>query len=421
MQISYSNIFKIAWQITVKNKILWIFGLFASFISLESVYEVIIGKINQIRNVEEFQQAISNLTSDQFNFLNQQFFLLNLSSQNYYRSLIFVLVAFLFLFLLWLIFTSQIFIIKSASSIYHTRKISFLKIFSHSNDKFWSVFSINILSKLILYTCFIALNLPLLSLILFQKYYLTISASIIYFLIYIFLAIIISFITAYATNFIIVKNLSILESIKEAWLLFSANITLSLEIAFILFCIKFLSLILVLCSFLLLLIPMMILLLISIVNNSLLGFIMSVTLIILALLLTLALVSSLYTVFYLCTWTITFTKLTEESFLSKTVYFMQNMLARFKNIAGKLGFKIDKNKIKKQAKILAKKTKIEAEIVGNKLAEKYIEYKPIVEKQSKIWYKKSHQSYLKAKPKVKKAINDLLNPKVKRTKGKKKK
>lgn len=357
MQISYSNIFKIAWQITVKNKILWIFGLFASFISLESVYEVIIGKINQIRNVEEFQQAISNLTSDQFNFLNQQFFLLNLSSQNYYRSLIFVLVAFLFLFLLWLIFTSQIFIIKSASSIYHTRKISFLKIFSHSNDKFWSVFSINILSKLILYTCFIALNLPLLSLILFQKYYLTISASIIYFLIYIFLAIIISFITAYATNFIIVKNLSILESIKEAWLLFSANITLSLEIAFILFCIKFLSLILVLCSFLLLLIPMMILLLISIVNNSLLGFIMSVTLIILALLLTLALVSSLYTVFYLCTWTITFTKLTEESFLSKTVYFMQNMLARFKNIAGKLGFKIDKNKIKKTGENFSKKNK----------------------------------------------------------------
>ncbi len=418
MQISYSNIFKIAWRFTIKNKILWIFGFFASFLSLESVYEIILNNIYQVRNLEDFQQKIANLTTDQFNFLGQQFFLLNISAQDIYRSLIFMLCIFLCLFMLWLIFASQIFIIKAAASLYHTKRFKSLNIFSHGNDKIWQVFSINILSKLVLYACFIALNLPLLFLF-FQKEYLTISALIVYLLIYIVLAIIISFITAYATNFIIIKNLSILEAIKEAWLLFSANIALSLETAFILFCLKFLSLIIILCTFLLLLVPLTILLLITYVTNSLLGFILIATLIILALILIWALGSSLYTVFYLNTWTITFIKLTEVSFISKSLYFAQKVLLLSKNIANKLGFKFDKKEMGRQAKIIAKKTKAEAEIIGSELAKKYIEYKPIVKKQSKILYKKAVKEYQKAKPKIKKSIFNFINFKAKKTKAKK--
>jgi len=38
MHLSYKNVLKNAWQITWRNKILWIVGIFASFLSLEAAY-----------------------------------------------------------------------------------------------------------------------------------------------------------------------------------------------------------------------------------------------------------------------------------------------------------------------------------------------------------------------------------------------
>jgi len=417
MHISYRAIFKSAWQITIKNKVLWLFGFFASFISLEAVYEVTINQIQQAQNLQSLQQKILNLYPSQVAFINAKIYFLNIISEDYRSYLFFIFCMTAFFLLLWVIFTSQIYIIKNAVSLYKNKKIASSENFRQSNEKFWSVLGINVLSKIFLYVGFLALSLPLLFLFLTQNFTASVFAYIIFLILFILLAIVTGFLTAFATNFIILKDLNILEAIRSAWQLFSRNILISLEIATLLFLLKIFSLIIVLCIFALFLIPLLLVLMVVLMNQSILGLIMSLTLIILTLLIIYFWAAAVYTVFYLSSWAITFIKLTEESLIGKIIYLIQSIPSLFRKKAKEYNIKLDKKEIKQQAIKLAKKARLETKIISKKLAKKYIELEPQVKKQSKKIAKKLNSAYLRFEPKVEKEIKKFISQKQKSLKS----
>ncbi|MFC1598645.1 hypothetical protein ACFL2U_01365 [Patescibacteria group bacterium] len=400
MKISYSNILAQAWQITKKNRILWIFGIFASFISLEAVYEVIISQFNQLKNLDQFHLKLLKLYETQTDFFDLHIYFWSLFSKDYLAYLFVVLLIIIFFLLIWLVFTSQIFIIKTARRLYLKKKMATNDDLGDSFTHFWPVLGINILGKLIIYAGFIALSLPLLYALLTKDQAAIFSTNLFFFAAFTIFAVIISFIVAYATNFIVLKNLHIFEAFKQAWRLFSRNISISLELAFILFFLKILSIILILCLFALFFIPAMALFMLSISASSIMGLVASLTLIILAFTAISIMVNSLFTTFYLSCWTITFIKLTEETLFSKVIHFLKTIPEGIKY--DKLG--IDKNDVKVKVKKLAKQTEKQAKVVNRILDEQYAILAPKAKTQGKLLLKKLREQYIKLEPKIKKEI-----------------
>ncbi|MCX6746439.1 MAG: hypothetical protein NTX00_05545 [Candidatus Parcubacteria bacterium] len=415
MQISYRNIFKIAWQITIKNKVLWIFGIFASLISLESVYEIIYSQIKQLQNLATLSQGLDNLFASQMNYFNSFIYFLDILPHNFSFYLTFVCLLTITLLIFWMIFTSQIYIVKYSADLYKNKKIKAAWLFNQSQEKFWSIFILNILSKLVLYASFLVLNL-----FLFYSFFHTglsyiVALYIVFLLLFIILAIIISFLTAYAINFVILKNSHIIEAIQEAWQLFSQNILLSLEISFLLFVLKIISLIIVFCSFSLIFVPCLIIYLHALALGSLLGQVMSMTLIILSFFILYFLISAIYTVFYLSSWTIAFIKMSEETIWGKIQQLVYNIPDLFKKMLKRYNLKLDKEEIKKQTRKLIKIGRKETKVLNKKIIDKYIELKPEIKSQKKKIAKKIKTAYLKLQPQIEKEMKNII--KAKKIKG----
>jgi hypothetical protein len=403
MNLSYQNILKTAWQITWRNKILWFFGVFASFISLEAVYEIILSQIAQTRKIESFHLELVNLYNNQINFVNEQLYFFNSLADDYKSYIILILLAVVILFFIWLAFTSQIFIIKSVAKIKDNKKINLNIDLAHSHSKFWSILGVNVIAKLLLYAGFIAFSLPLLYALLNQNQPVIWISNLLFFIIYVIFAIIISFIAAYATNFIILKDSHILESFSQAWKLFSKNITISLEIALVLFILKILSLILILCLTFLFVSPLFFLFMLATASNNLLSLVMTITLGFLIFTFISLFINSIFTTFYLASWTITFLQLTEKSFWGKLISFAKNI----KNLLKKFSQKYDLDFKKKELKTETKK-------ITQKLGKEYEqEIKPKAKKQSQIAAKKIKSTYSELEPKLEKEIKKIIAQKTK--------
>lgn len=399
MYISYKNILHKAAQISWQNKILWLMGIFASFISAEGVYEIILSQISQARSIEVLYLNIINLYFNQTNFIATNVYFLNWLPKSYSAFLIFILFGLFLAIFIYLAYLSQIFIIKSAALIYKNNKLISNRVLSESAKKFWPVFGINILSKLLLYAAFIALSLPIFYALIAENQNILSAANIFYFLAFAIVAILISFLTAYAINFIVLKNHHIIEAIKDAYQLFSKNIILSLEIALIQFLIKILSLIIIFSLFFLLLVPLSVLLFMSLAHNSLIGLIIVLILMILAFTLCSLLINAIFTVFYISSWTIAFIKMTEETIFAKIVDFISGLPNIFKKTLNKYNLKIDKDELQSKAADL-----------GQKIQKTYIAYEPELKKQGEIAAKQITRAYHEFEPIIKEEIKKIITP-----------
>lgn len=408
MLISYKSILKEAWRISIANPFLLLFGVFASFFSLENVYEIILSQINQARQSGEFFFKISSLYQDQIAFFDRHVYNLNLLRFNFTSYLIFILAGAAIMLFIWLAFTSQIYIIRSSALFYHGKNIAKNQTFFHSQEKFWPVFFLNIIVKLVIFAGFIILSLPLLYFILTKNFASLFYANIVFFLLFTIFAVVMSFIAAYATNYIVLKNYNIFESLSAAWKLFAQNIFISLEMAFILFLLKIVSLIAIFSCFLIFFGPLSLLLFYSFISTDLLGVVLSITLIILSFIIVSLLINAFFTVFYLSSWTITFIKLTEETLIGKILNLVYNIPSLFKDLAGRYGLGINKRTLKKEAIKLSKATEKQAKIISKELGEKYKEYKPVAIKQGKILAKKIQTEYRKIEPDIKKQANKIV-------------
>jgi len=251
----YRNILSRALKTTWRNKYLWFFGLFATLLGGTGELELIFSSTEgsyQNTMLPNFSawaetgifsgEGIKNIADLAVNNPFSFFILISLL----------LVVLLLGLFLVWLTVTSQAGLVYNAAKIRLDKKHSFKDGLNVGMDKFWPVFSLNLLLKCTVSLLFLLLTVPVIS-----KSFGGVGEGVFFFLFLLFipLSIMLSFIVKYAIAFVVIREQSFFKSLKDGFSLFKTNWLVSIEMAFILFFISFVSWILLILFFLVLAAP----------------------------------------------------------------------------------------------------------------------------------------------------------------------
>ncbi|MEA3464334.1 MAG: hypothetical protein U9R14_04680 [Patescibacteria group bacterium] len=240
----YSNILKQGLKITWQNKYLWFFGLFAALFGNGGEYEILArglsGNANFFPGWQRFVET-GVFSSQTLNNIKQ---IIHEDPLSLAMILAVGLVIFiLFGFLVWLVIVSQAALVNNSANIITEKKSGKLGIqngVAVGIKNFWPVFGLNIVIKLFIYLLFILLSLPFV-LSLAQNSMAAIDLFyVIAFIIFIPLAIALSFIIKYAIAYVVIRGSGFCAAIRDGWRLFAGNWLVSVEMAFILFFINLL-------------------------------------------------------------------------------------------------------------------------------------------------------------------------------------
>jgi len=248
--------FKIAW----KNKYLWFFGLFASLLSIGAEYQILTRAMNRGASLEWFYHWSNFFHSGLFSW---GFFprLSQLFVESPVSMALVVVVALvslaILLFLVWLAVASQIAIVNNSHKILKSKKeVANLNLHAGvlaGKKNFWSVFTLNLISKVLINLLVLIISLPLMFIV-WNK----IFSGIIYiilFVLFIPMAIALALMIKYAIAFVVLKKEKLVPALKSSWHLFRNNWIISLEMAFLLFAVSFLATLVILIAAVILAIP----------------------------------------------------------------------------------------------------------------------------------------------------------------------
>ena len=331
----YRRILSQAWKITWHHKYLWFFGLFAVLFTSGGEYEVFVrifsGDINQpvlpglsrIAETGIFSQqgmggASRIIKEDPITLMKV--------------GLVLLVILVLFIFLIWLSVISQAALVKNVSSLAGKKAVppkagvasskavseNFSSSVLKANEKFWPVFGLNVMNKAAIYLAFILVSLPIIitagGIGAIIKYLYVIA-----FIVFVPVALALSFIFKYAIAYVVIKGNKFIDSIRAGWLLFVKNWLISLEMAFILFFINFISGLLIILVVLSLIIPFLFLALVVYQLATTIGFWIIITIAFIALLAVIVLSGAVLSTFQISSWTTLFIELVNKGGVSKIV------------------------------------------------------------------------------------------------------
>ncbi len=301
----YRDILKKAWEFTKTNRYLWLLGLFAALIA---------GNGGEI---EIYFRNLSSLTN-QTSFLSPSFWLNGtlsklLTAQFELSLSLLVISLVLFVALIWLVVTSQIGIIYSAGESVKKEKLGLKKTVKNSQNFLWSVFCLNLLSKLFIYVGLLVFAIPWLAAyvktqeIIWMILYLATS-----FLILVPLAMVISFLVKYAAGYIILRKKRLIPALGLAWRLFLKNWLVSLEMAVVIFILNLLVSFTVLLLVFLFSSPyLLVTSLTGLVSTSFSGFVLFAVVGFLLLFIAIIFIGAIFSAFQWSAWTFLFVELSE--------------------------------------------------------------------------------------------------------------
>lgn len=232
----YRDIIKSAWHILWRYAWLWPFGIFAALLGNGGEFGSIVSTINRLSQEGDFLTSLRHalLNNNLISFgqgLEQS---LAAAPAQIITTLFLLVVA--ILGILWLIIGSQAALIKASSDINDSLPVTFSKSVVEGNKHFWPILSLNILSRFVIWLLLAVSVLPFLISYLARGGAVEFDSLImISFLIFIPLALIISFIIKYAVIAAVLENLSWWPALIKAVTLFFRNWLVSLEMAAILF------------------------------------------------------------------------------------------------------------------------------------------------------------------------------------------
>ncbi len=303
----YRTIVKKSWRLTLANKYLWFFGLFAVLLGNGGEYEIFFKSIGDSDSSESIWSGfISQLSFGVDGFLNigKRFWENPAITFAIILSYVFIFAVFLFVF--WMMNVSQIAIVNAtalqAKEKSHDIKIGLQKGIKH----FWPVFSLNFIVKIL-----VATSLALLAMSQSTSVYLLL------FIIIIPLAISVLFIIKYSIAYIVIRKEKTLKALVLGWSLFVKNWIISLELAMLLYLFTFLA------GLLFMFITFNVSMFFSVLANAILGtssklsFSLYFTYQPAVLFVMLAFIGSLLAVFQTATWTKLFLELDGKGAISK--------------------------------------------------------------------------------------------------------
>jgi len=316
MEPLYRVILKTAWKIAKKYKLLWIFGFFAVWVANTGEMQI-------------FFNSFSSIQKTSLGLWNSPLFLALFKGAPSFDVIIsglLLLLIFLIIFLLvaWLVVISQTAIIYATHLISENKKVSFKLIFQEAQKHFIKVLGLNILSRALVGLLLFVILIPILTIIVSSGSKLATLFSIIIWIIFLPIAIIISFIMKYAINFVVIKKENFKDSLSRAWDLFRTNWLISIEMTLALTIISFIV------GFVLLIITIIIvgpflridLLTFYSFKNFALGLILFK---VLPLIIIYTLIGAWISVFQISSWTLLFEKLTSGKRYSKLVRIISSL------------------------------------------------------------------------------------------------
>jgi len=316
----YRNIFSQAMKITWRYKYLWFFGLFAALLGNGGELELILRRFDGTVEQGLFPGLQSLLSTGLFS-RNTLFNIKGLAARDplslFFLLSVILLVLALAAFLIWMIIVSQAALVNNTAKIKLGKRHTFKEGLSLGIKKFIPVFSLNALLKIIIYTVFVLLSLPVIASLNSASFNATSLMFVISFIVFIPIAIVLSFIIKYAVAYTVIKDENCLLAIKSGWQLFLKNWLISLEMAFLLFVINFLVGLALILGLLVLAVPFVFLVIalskLALVVNLWLFIVVAVALYIVVL----VFVGSMLATFQIASWTSLFLELVSRGGTSK--------------------------------------------------------------------------------------------------------
>jgi hypothetical protein len=236
----YRDIIKQAWRVLWHYPWLWAFGLFAALVGNGSEYDLMINAVYRVSNQGAFWAALKEAAASDTIIQTWTNFL-NAFSQ---APVLFIWGLFLAgavtLLIVWVLIVARASLIQAAGSIASGEPTNFTQAAVLGSKRFWPILLLNIITKFFTYLILIIAFLPFLI-----SFLATPNASVsfnililISFLVFVPLAVIISFILRYAAIFVVLEKENWWKALERSVNLFFRNWLVSLEMAAILFIIN---------------------------------------------------------------------------------------------------------------------------------------------------------------------------------------
>lgn len=229
------NIFKKAWQITKKNKFLWLLGILITAFGQESTTNLIFDKTNLVSTGDKMQSLKSFFYNGDFALFIKSFN--DLFAARPLLIILFALITVSFILLaIFINITAQGALIHCSQKLNQDKKTAFKEGFLVGIKNFWSLFSVFILGKLFIILLAAIFVIPLLIAFLATGAYQWLLLGLLFILIIIIPSIyFVFFITPYSFCYIILNKKTTLDSIKKSIKLFFNNFLINLRFALSLF------------------------------------------------------------------------------------------------------------------------------------------------------------------------------------------
>lgn len=240
---SYRTILKQALSLSWKNKYLWLLGLFASLtIAGGSIEYQFITQSFSDGVLNSSYQGLADLLGITTILKALYLGLISLFSQNIIiilNSLSIILLALTLLAVfVWLAISSQAALVDAAKKLIIPKKkseiASLRATLTAGHNHFWPVLGLNILIRLLISTAFFISSLPLLFMVMSDSYvFIGIYTTL--FVVFVPLAVSLSLIVKYAISYKVLEGETMIKSLEKGYALFRNNWLVSLETALILF------------------------------------------------------------------------------------------------------------------------------------------------------------------------------------------
>jgi hypothetical protein len=225
----YRQILKKAWLIAKKYFYLWPLGFFVAFLGNGGEYQILMDQIDKVQKQPQNLSYFKSLLASPAPILD-----ISLGRAFLVGLFLFVILVIIAL-IVWLVISSVAGLTRGVADITQNKKNSFQLLLKDGSKHFGPVFSLYLISKVIIYSILAFIFTPLMLVSFAQgNYALNVLIIVLAFLIFVPINIIVSFVTRYATAYVVLQGQKMWEAFKNGWRLFAANWLISLEMAFIL-------------------------------------------------------------------------------------------------------------------------------------------------------------------------------------------
>jgi len=246
--MDYIGIIKRAFQITIKNKYLWLFGLLAGAGGGGGSYNFYNGGSGDLSNVANR------------NFRSPYLQMRNFLTDNWiWIAVIIGIILVIGIILLILSIISQGALVGCINKVDNNKKSGIKDGFKIGKNYFWRVLGLGLLTGIVIFAAVIILGIPIMMLFYYKMIGRGILLVLVALLIFIPLAVVINYMTVFGLRFIVLKNKKVIESLRLAFDLFMKNVWPSIAMSLIMMAVGLVVGMIMIIAFIVVAIPFVIL------------------------------------------------------------------------------------------------------------------------------------------------------------------